>query len=415
MRASEQPGDGVARRKRYGSSRTARLVGGVLMALVTLEVACLLALFALHKVRGIAYEPFPRLGLSGAQRDAIVKMVEGRSEYYTHHAEYGWSIKPGGAFEDYRANRQGLRADREYDPLPPEGVVRIACFGDSFTHGDEVSNSNKWTAVLERSAPNLEVLNFGVGGYGVDQAYLRFTHEGPAYRPHVVMIGFMTDNIERHVNVYRPFVRAHTLMPMTKPRFHVKDGALRLQRNPLPKQAQYLDLLKNPRRIVEDLREHDYHARHAYHESDWDVLAKVRLLKLSVSSLLKGRAITRNGVFIRGTEPYIVTLHLIEQFAADVKKAGATPVVVLFPGAEDLRAARRGRPLPYAPLREDLEQRGHLVLDTHDGFREVADRHRVKSLCRGHYSALGNHVVADYMHRWLVARGLLPGDAPRPE
>jgi len=38
----------------------------------------------------------------------------------------------------YRYNSQSVRVEVEYAPVPVEGTIRIALFGDSFIHGDEV-------------------------------------------------------------------------------------------------------------------------------------------------------------------------------------------------------------------------------------------------------------------------------------
>ena len=58
-------------------------------------------------------------------------------------AELGWTVKPSGHSEEYRANSEGIRSDVSYSDAPAPGVLRIATFGDSFTHGDEVANAKR--------------------------------------------------------------------------------------------------------------------------------------------------------------------------------------------------------------------------------------------------------------------------------
>jgi hypothetical protein len=58
-----------------------------------------------------------------------------------------------------------------------EGVIRIGCFGDSFTHGDEVNDQYDYPSLLQEvfsknGYDNVEVLNFGAGGYGFHQTYM---------------------------------------------------------------------------------------------------------------------------------------------------------------------------------------------------------------------------------------------------
>ena len=60
----------------------------------------------------------------------------------------------------------------------PDGSLRLACFGDSFTFGDEVQDAWCYPAMLEQRNPGLEALNYGVGAYGTDQALLQIHLQG---------------------------------------------------------------------------------------------------------------------------------------------------------------------------------------------------------------------------------------------
>jgi len=58
----------------------------------------------------------------------------------------------------------------------PAGVVRIGCFGDSFTHGNEVDEHSDYPSWLQsllarNGFRNVEVINFGVGGIGFHRAF----------------------------------------------------------------------------------------------------------------------------------------------------------------------------------------------------------------------------------------------------
>lgn len=59
-----------------------------------------------------------------------------------------------------RTNSAGLRADRDYQDKTL-GVMRIGVFGDSFTEGNQVNAEETYASIIERSVPNVEVLNFG--------------------------------------------------------------------------------------------------------------------------------------------------------------------------------------------------------------------------------------------------------------
>src|SRR2546425_487125 len=93
----------------------------------------------------------------------------------------------------------------------------VAALWNSFVYCNEVKNEDSWPAQIELMYPGIEVLNYGVGGYGVDQAYLRFLAEGSRLSPRIVVIGFATDDLSRVVNVYRRF-RSNRGVPLGKTR-----------------------------------------------------------------------------------------------------------------------------------------------------------------------------------------------------
>ena len=142
---------------------------------------------------------------------------------------------------DYHHNSAGIRSDKEFDKIPSENVLRIALFGDSYTYGSAANLEDTWAYHLEQELmsqgiPN-EVLNFGVGGYGIDQAYLRWLHEGKLYHPDIVVFGYMVDDIPRNANIFRGLLRLSKGGKMngtiySKPRFIMDSEALSLIENP---------------------------------------------------------------------------------------------------------------------------------------------------------------------------------------
>jgi hypothetical protein len=100
------------------------------------------------------------------------------------------------------------------------GVRRIVFIGDSQTWGYGVGDDETIPAQLSvllneaASAPS-EVVNLGVGGYGTDQAFLKYLVQGRLYAPDVVVLTvFKNDPIEN----------AHTVFwGVEKPRFYL-DG-----------------------------------------------------------------------------------------------------------------------------------------------------------------------------------------------
>ncbi|MFZ5452666.1 MAG: hypothetical protein ACOZF2_12495 [Thermodesulfobacteriota bacterium] len=137
----------------------------------------------------------------------------------------------------------GSRINPAY-PDPASHPNCVSIYGDSFAWSDEVDAVHAWGNVLSKLL-KCRVANFGIGGYGTDQAYLRFktNRRDPA---RIVIMVFSSDNIRRHVNRVRNFIIPGPQLG-TKPRF-LLDAAGQLQLIPLPKfnLADYDAFIKAP-------------------------------------------------------------------------------------------------------------------------------------------------------------------------
>lgn len=93
-------------------------------------------------------------------------------------------------------NRHGMRW-REISEDKPPGKTRIAFLGDSFTWG-------AWSASVETAfvgqvdrvvgGEKHEVLNFGIGGYGIDDEELLLKEEVIRFSPDIVVLSLFTGN-----------------------------------------------------------------------------------------------------------------------------------------------------------------------------------------------------------------------------
>jgi len=105
----------------------------------------------------------------------------------------------------------------------------ILAVGDSYTYGEEVSDTDTWPAYLQRLSGR-RVLNGGVSGYGFDQIVLRAEHLVATYRPSVVIVGFIADDVLR--------TEMRRLWWRDKPWFTVEGTRLVLKGVPVPDRAR---------------------------------------------------------------------------------------------------------------------------------------------------------------------------------
>jgi hypothetical protein len=151
----------------------------------------------------------------------------------------GWpSTAPGVKDRDHR----GSRLIPAY-PDPDRSPSCISLYGDSFTYGQEVDNEHAWSNVLSR-LEQCRVANYGVGGYGTDQAYLRFQVNRSDESP-LVILGIYSENIMRNVNSFRNVY--YRMRYGLKPGF-ILNKAGDLELIPLPKltKADYEKMVKAP-------------------------------------------------------------------------------------------------------------------------------------------------------------------------
>lgn len=296
------------------------------------------------------------------------------------------------------------RPPRPYGPAPREGALRLACFGDSFTYGAEVADRACWAHLLELALEDrrAEVLNFGVGGFGTDQALLRYRGEGRGLGARVVLIGIMLENIGRNVNRYRPLWFPDSETCVTKPRFALEDGRLALVPNPLRTRAELVAAVEDGS-VLELARAHEYWAERP---RLGPLARRSGLLRvLNARSAAAERDV--RGLWVRTeAEPFQVTLALLEQFHREALEDGAElAAVLLFPRREDLRALAAGDRY-WQPALERLDRGSIPRLDLSQALLAAASDGRVDSLYApgGHLSREGNAVAARAIEAWLRPR-----------
>jgi hypothetical protein len=380
------------------------------------EVACWIGLWALDRYKGVEYTPALVRTLSDKHRGILQAHLGGSSSYVVFDPELGWTIQPNGSKRGYRTNRYSIRASREYALEPPPGTLRLAAFGDSFTHASDVPNGETWHVRMEEMGPQmgkqLEVLNFGVPGFEPGQALLRYRRDGVKFHPHVVLIGFMSENINRVVNTFRPFYFPKSGVPFSKPRFALRGGELVLLPNPLPSADAYRELLREPEHVLPRLGENDYFYRRSSQRNPLDFLPSVRFASIFSNQYLH-QPTTRGGVYNTKSEAYQVTRSVLEEFYKEVAENGALPIIVLFPERRDIRARRDGKTVIYQPLLDELRSKGYRVIDLLEGFERYDPQGEMIQKKFIHYPKSGNRMVARHILDYLEKNGLTTPEGVR--
>jgi hypothetical protein len=386
----------------------------VLLAVLWLvvELICLGGLWYLKRYKNVEYQPTLVEDLSFKHRSVLGIQLDSDVSYVMFDPELGWSIRPNSHKPLYTSNSKGLRANREYDVKPPADKLRIAAFGDSFTHGDGVPMGATYEEKLEALDPTLEVMNFGIPGSDPGQGLMRYRREGIQYHPAVVLIGHMSENISRMVNTFRPFYFAMSGIPFSKPRFAVEGGKLVLIDNPIQSTEGYRELLRDPQAVFPRLGEHDYFYHRNNRRSRFDFLPSVRFARV-ISDQYFDQPILVHDRYNKRSEAYEVTFRVLDQFYREALDHGSVPVIVLFPQRREVRLRHRSEPMTYQPLLEDLRRRGYRVIDLADGFQKYDPNAELASNNFIHYPEAGNELVAKWIRDVLTEQGLTTSEGVR--
>jgi hypothetical protein len=172
--------------------------------------------------------------------------------YVRHHPTFGYEYipstemtlaAPGDRRYTIKINSAGIRSDREYSKTKPPGVFRILVCGDSMPAGQFLSNEHRFSELLERRIPSLEVVNLSLEGSGTDQQLLLFERVGLQYDFDLVLLLPFLQNIRRNMVDSRagrdPATLERILIP--KPRYELVDQKLVLRNVPVPATRTRID------------------------------------------------------------------------------------------------------------------------------------------------------------------------------
>jgi hypothetical protein len=208
-------------------------IGLVFASVLAAVVLCELVLRVIDFSDPIWYRPDPHLGWS------------------LRPGMEGWYTKEGHAY--IRINSRGLR-DREHSQKKPDGVYRVAVLGDSQAEAFQVGQEVTFWSLLERElaectvqpGKRIEVINFGVSGYGTAQEYLQLESIVIDYQPDLVLHLFTHDNdivnnsIELEKGLERPYFRLDPQGHLILDRSWVETAAFKRRSSAVYRLARFL-------------------------------------------------------------------------------------------------------------------------------------------------------------------------------
>lgn len=103
---------------------------------------------------------------------------------------------------DYKINNNGYRGP---EITFEKNLKNIIVLGDSYAFGAGVQDGEEFPAILNGELEDFQVINFGVGGWGLTQQIKRFLLEADQFKPQIVLIQFSENDVDD--NVLKPVIK----------------------------------------------------------------------------------------------------------------------------------------------------------------------------------------------------------------
>jgi len=310
----------------------------------------------------------------------FVDRIPDERRHTQYDEELGWINLPNVDVKDmygpgkyFKTNSMTFRNNNETGQHVPAGKIRVICSGDSFTMGYGVDNDSTWCKLLESSQTNLESVNLGLGGYGIDQTYLWFKRISTKLDYTLQIFAFISDDFER--------MQAPSFSGYGKPFLVLEHDALVNKNRPVPTFAFRFPLSVNLRREIETLN-------------------LVRIVRRFSSRAYSQEAENET---LRENRTREVVLKIFDEDNQINQAKRSVAVFLLLPDSRDytgLPLSDRWRQF----LNAQATKHKFLFVDLIDDLRMVApDRVKAFFSENGHFSEEGNQFVASALYKKLLA------------
>lgn len=299
--------------------------------------------------------------------------------------------------------------------FPVAGNACVSLYGDSYTFSTHVdTDAAAWGNVLSERL-DCRVANYGVAGYGTDQAVLRF-QENLDDEAATVILGLATVDILRIVNQDRRLIWGPDSGLAFKPRFILSAaGDLQQVDIPLIAPEQIPEYIRNP----ENYLEHEWFLPNT---EGGPVTIKFPYSLTILRGLMSRRVLDK----LLGKPSWLsfyspdhnsgalkLIVGIIEYFNHIAVQRNKEPLILIIPTSQDLWYMRDAGVNPVQPLLDKLRQADLRYLDLtpqilqHIGQRDICEIFTKKvfgKYCWGHYNNEGDAIIASLVYDYLLAK-----------
>ncbi len=278
----------------------------------------------------------------------------------------------------------------------------IDMFGDSFTFSADVTSEFAWPAQLSKLL-NCKVNNFGVRGYGSDQATMR--HELTKVIAKISVLNHLSENIIRNVNQFRNLIYPTNTITL-KPRYVISDENT-LDLIPKPDLNKF-DII-NSKSLKQKLQNEYFipgglsgikeKLLFPYTLSFLDTIINHYHVSSKLQSFPKYKKFYDKN---HASNALDITYKIMEKFISNSKSKGQLPIITIIPTCRDLEYFQKFGEKPYHSLLSELMDNDILYYDFIDKFSKQENFYEYFNTCNGHPNKDGYLFMAENFKDFLL-------------
>ncbi len=350
---------------------------------------------------------------------------------WTYSSEFGWVLRDAVRFDGINGSKTFYHYEKDGARRivnSPGQTSRLHTYGNSFTHGDQVSDGETWQEYLAGHFQE-PIRNYGVGGYSVYQAFRRMRrHEQAGSGAEYLILNVYDDDHFRNLTPWRALASGRIgLIPGTLPyvRPNVNKGTCQEFDNPSPKPEDLYRLCD------EDFLWRTFHNEPVTlfvlrTKADSDALRRQLVEGCAARwgvdlTPFAGLPIAEQFLKIYTAAAIAATKHIVTWTEKLAAERGKKLMLMLTFGRANMQAELEGRPRFDQDFVNWLKDKPYPVVDVRDAFRAEFKQFKgdVQTYINryyvtpkgGHHNPAGNFFVAN-MARDTVRKWLQPAPLP---
>ena len=299
----------------------------------------------------------------------------------------------------------------------------VASFGDSYVFSNHMNDKNTWEEQISKKN-NFNVLNYGVGNYGFDQAIIKYENTILPKDTKIVIIGFVPETITRIQSSWKHYTEFGNINGF-KPKFDLIRNQLILKPNPINSKIK----LNQIKKVIIKLRKTDRfykdrflkykfkfpYSLNFFKNFKFNLKILFYLIILDLTKILKKNKINekfQNAMFYSVIERNVKEAHylyredyskkllskLIEKFKKVSSKKKHIPLIVIFPQPQDINLKSS---IYYKTYFENFSKNID-ILDLSSFFsKKDYSKYFLNDKYGGHLNKNGNIFVSKIINRQL--------------